>query len=270
VGTSGAYGGSTGAEWQRVRRDVDDFVSDPTPEKAEQVAADVGNALNDWDGDDGGEGGTTQQPVLPLPGLRRGRPASGGGGGGGAAGGGTAAGGGPRRGGSGRSRAAAARAGGRAVAAGYALRAGDGAILAALGLDLGELRDLDVFSATERILDELVPATGSIEGGEMRKAAANVLLELLDSDAPPDGPAAIRLFIAEYIYEIAITEIGAQLRDGSRDGTSTVADEEMVKDFIRARVDQVELPADMVTPAQFQSAIDGGLEDTRYLLGTRE
>ncbi|MGO9899777.1 MAG: hypothetical protein ACLP0J_08810 [Solirubrobacteraceae bacterium] len=270
MGTSGAYGGSSGAGWQRVRRDVDDFVTNPTPDKAEQVATDIANALK-WSADSNGDAAPASQAGLPLPGLRVNRPRGGRGGGGGGGGGGAAAGGGvPSRGGSGRSRAVVSRAGGQAVAAGYALRTGDGATLAVLGLDLAELQGLDAFSATERILDELVPATGSIEDGEMRKAAANALLELLDSSATPDGPAAIRLFIVEYIYEIAITEMGAQLRDGSRDGAGTVSEEEMVRDFIRARVDQIELPDNTVTPAQFEAAISTGLEDTRYLLGSSE
>jgi hypothetical protein len=192
------------------------------------------------------------------------------GGGGGGAGGAATSGGGSSRRGSGRSRAAASGAGGRAVGAGYALRAGDATTLAALGLDLGELQGLDAFSATERILDQLVPATGSIADGEMRKAAANALLELLDSTGPVDGAAAMRMFIVEYIYEIAITEIGHQLRDGSRDGASTVGEEELVRDYIRARVDQIELPNDAVTPAQFEAAISAGLTDTLYLVGSGE
>jgi hypothetical protein len=97
-----------------------------------------------------------------------------------------------------------------------------------------------------------------------------VLLELLESGTPPDGATAIRVFIVEYLYEIAITEMGAQLRDGRRDGATTVSDEDMVKDFIRARVDQIELPSDLITPAQFEAAINAGLADTRYLIGGEE
>lgn len=278
MGTSGAYGGSVGSDFGRARRKVNDFISDPSAESAKPALQQLVDALG-WQGDDadGGAGSdagaTDAQPAVDPnrrnP-MRPAAPRSGGGGGaaGGGGGGGRRSGGGG--GGGGRSRARAAGVGGRAAAAGYALRSADAATLAGLGLDLGELAGLDAFEQTSRIVDALVESSGSIEDDELRRATAAALLELLEYDGDADGETAVRLFITEYVFEIAITEFGDKLRDGSRPGEQTVVDEDVLKDTIRANVDQMEFGLGEVTPDAFEAAIRDGLGDVRDVFGDGE
>lgn len=275
MGTSGAYGGSSGAGFSRARRMINEFISDPSADTAKPALQQLVDAL-DWQGDDateagiaGSSGSTTEPASDPRPGApmrpstthrgSRGAGTGAGGSGGGSGGGGGA--------GGGRSRGRAARVGGRAAAAGYALRTGDAEALAALGLDLAELADLDAFEQTSRIVDTLVKSSGSIEDDEMRRATASALLELLEYDGDVDGDTTVRLFISEYIFEIAITEFGDKLRDGSRPGEQSVADEDVLKDTIRANVDQMQFGAGGVSPEAFEAAIRDGLRDVRDVFG---
>jgi hypothetical protein len=136
MGTSGAFGGSGGKDWQRARDDVSDLVNSPDSAKQQQVISDLATAL-DWDApdappapdhDDGDRPADAPPVQRPFGRLVRPRGAADGPGGGGAGGGRgpgvattTASG----RGGSGRrSRQRVAGVGGAVLAAGLALRAG--------------------------------------------------------------------------------------------------------------------------------------------------
>ena len=278
MGTAGAYGGSAGSEWQRVRHDADRFVDDPSADNAANVIRDVLDAMRP-EGDDGesptGESseerpanGTSEiaPPAMRLPGAIAARPRRGradGPGGGGTGGGGGRSGSGTTGGGGGRGQARLASAGGAALAAGTALRAGDSDALARFGLSLERLRGLDPLDQVGEILDAVIPDTGALEDAELRDAGAEALLRLLE-DEVDDTTEVVRTLVSEYVFAVCMTEVGAKLRRGDRPGVQGKNDEDTLRDVIRAYVDQVELPADTLTGGDFEAAIStvyGQVED---------
>lgn len=275
MGTSGAYGGSGGRGWGKARRDADDFADDPTNANAEQLLNDIAEAL-DWDGDSPHPGDQAppgeqlpdqpQRPDFgPLRPLTRGGGGDGpGGGSGGGGSGGAPAGGG----GGGRSRARAANVGGSVAAAGLALRNRDEATLRAFGLNLAELDALDSHEQAKRILDAVGASVGDLQEEELTQASAAALLGLLE-DEGATGVDAVRVFVVEYVFEVSLTEIGNELRDGTRDGWASVDTEDKLHDLIEARVAQVALPDD-VSSDNIRSVVDRALDDARtYLMSTR-
>lgn len=264
MGTSGAYSGSGGSAWQDARNAAGELINDPTSsEKQEATLADLANAL-DWDGSPDGEGQPDNRPedneaIAPeapteRPFGRLVRPRGGGGGfGGGGAGGGTG-GGGPSsgRGGKGRrSRRRSARVGGAVLAAGVALRQGDAATLDALGFSFSELASLSPLAQCNRILKALVGSGGDIDESEMLAASSTALITILIEDAPPDQ--AVRLFIVEYVMQVATTELGATLRTG--DGEISVQIEDELRSLVVARTDQIELDEDRLGAGELQDAL---------------
>jgi hypothetical protein len=270
MGTAGAYGGSAGSEWQRVRQDADRFVDDPSAENAADVIRDVLDAMRpEGDGEESPAGESPEErpahrtseiapPAMRLPGAiaarpRRGRgdgPGGGGTGGGSRSGSGS----GTTGGGGGRGRARLASAGGAALAAGTALRAGDSDALARFGLSLERLRGLDPLDQVGEILDAVIPDTGALEDAELRDAGAEALLRLLE-DEVDDTTEVVRTLVSEYVFAVCMTEVGAKLRRGDRPGVQGKNDEDTLRDVIRAYADQVELPADTLTGGDFEAAI---------------
>ena len=271
MGTSGAYGGSGGA-WGGAGQDAEDFADDPTDAGAEDLVDHTLQALQSEGGDEG-DGGEEEdlppEPFVPgpstLPGLRVRPPGGTGGAGGGRAGGG---GGGRTRtsgGGGGRSASRTAQAGGRAIAAGYALRAGDDAALRELGLSLAELAGLDVFEQMGRILDATVPASGSPQESEVRRATTNALIVLLkDGDDSPR--AVVEAFVSAYVFEALITEHGERLRAGDPSGANAKEIERRLKSAIRAYTAKVDFPETVISADDFKAAIEQVLTQTEELV----
>jgi hypothetical protein len=286
MGHSGAYGGSGGRDWQTVRDSTADLTANPTDGKQQaELLSQIADAL-DWDhdaptGDPGQDGGAptevtpgredqhaapiqTQLPFgrLVRPRGRRDRP---GGGGGAARGGGTERGSSARRkGGSGRrSRLHAASVGGAVLAAGLAVRSGDGATLGALGLSLDELRTLGPVAQCSRILNALVGSGADIDEAEMRSASSTALVTVLTEDLSP--VAAVRTFIVEYVMEITVTEIGATMREAEA-GEVSVEIEDGLRSLITAQVDQLALDGAQLGAQQLQDALYSALGSARTVL----
>lgn len=274
MGTSGAYGGSGGRAWGKARQQAGDYADDPTPANAESLLSNIADAL-DWDGDDEAapsepvgpqqlvpQGLFTSGPRVRTPGGRGEGPGGGGGRGGG--GGGTRSGGG---GGSGRSRSRAAAVGGSVAAAGLAVRDRDPAMLERFGLTLGELDGLNPHEQARRILDAVAGSVGGIQEDELQHASAMAVLALLDDNASPED--AVRAFITDYVFEVSITEVGNELRDGTRDGFTTVDEEDQLRDLIETAVNQVDLPA-RLDAENIQAVIFQALDDARTYLRAGE
>jgi hypothetical protein len=261
VGTSGAYGGSGGRAWGDAREKAGEYADDPTPANAEQLLATIAGAL-DWDGDGILQPLTTGEVRSPVAQQRR-RGVTGGadgpGGAGGGAGGGTQGGGGGR----GRSRAQAATVGGRVAAAGLALRNRDQEALDQFGLTLTELDRLDPHEQARRILDAVAGSVGGIQEDELQHASGVAVLALLDDGATADD--AIRAFMSDYVFEVSITEVGDELRDGTRDGYTTVDQEDQLRDLIETCVNQLDLPA-RLDASNIQEVIYDALDDARTFL----
>jgi hypothetical protein len=276
MGTSGAFGGSGGKDWQRARDDVADLVNSPdSTDQQHQVISDLANAL-DWDATDttltpSGEDSSrppdappAQQPFgrLVRPRGAVDGPSGGGGRGGGATTTGTGSGGSGRR-----SRQRVAGVGGAVLAAGLAVRAGDAGTLNALGLSLPELRELGPVAQCNRILNALVGSGADIDENEMRSASSTALIAVLTEDLSPT--AAVRVFIVEYVMEVSLTELGARLRELGT-GEISVKIEDDLRSLITAEVDQLALDDARLGPQQLQDALYDALGSARTVLRSLE
>jgi hypothetical protein len=275
MGTSGAYGGSGGRDWSAARDAAAELIATPGDQgKQESALADLADAL-DWDGDapeaDGEQPGDEaeedgarprpQPAAPPFPRLTqpRGRGDGPGGGAGGSGGGGGLGPGGRGR----RSRMRTANIGGAVLAAGLAVRQGDAATLGTLGLSLAELAEVSPLAQCSRILDALVGSGADIDESEIRAASSAALVAILTEDA---GPAqAVRLFIVEYVMEVAVTELGASLRaDGAGEVSIQVEDE--LRSLVIARTDRLELDGERLGPDELQNAVYKTLGVVRQVL----
>jgi len=261
MGTSDGGAGSGGA-WSGAGRGTSDFADAPTEDVADRLVAQGLRALKrDTQQQESLEDQLDPLPQVapqasPLPGLRI-RRGSGSGGLGGSGGGG---GGGGRRSssgssGGGRSSKYAARAGGRALAAGFALRRGDQEALAALGISLGDLKELSVFDQINLILNVTIPATGSPLEVEMRLAGGGALIQLLKA-GETDPRVVIETFVVEFVFETLVAEWGGKFRDGSRPGTTTREGERLLRSAISAYASQVEIQGGQVSAKDFEVAIE--------------
>lgn len=275
MGTSGAYGGSGGRDWSAARDAAAELIAAPgDQDKQEDALADLADAL-DWDGDapeadgeqpgdeaeDDGARPRPQPAAPPFPRLTqpRGRGDGPGGGAGGSGGGGGLGPGGRGR----RSRVRTANIGGAVLAAGLAVRQGDAATLETLGLSLAGLAEVSPLAQCSRILDALVGSGADIDESEIRAASSAALVAILTEDA---GPAqAVRLFIVEYVMEVAVTELGASLRaDGAGEVSIQVEDE--LRSLVTARTDQLELDGERLGPDELQNAVYETLGVVRQVL----
>ena len=276
MGTSGAYGGSGGRDWQAARDGVADLVADPTSaDQQADVISQMADAL-DWDGHVPNPPPPSDQPPgqQPLPDMApvaqqpfgalvrpRGGSSDGPGGLGGAGGGGTTAssgGGGGRR-----SRQRASRVGGAVLAAGLAVRAGDAGTLESLGLSLDELRGMRPLAQCARILNALVGSGADIDEAEMRSASSTALVAVLTEDLSPS--AAVRTFIVEYVMEISVTELGATMRENGS-GEVSIQVEDGLRSLVTAQVDQLALDDGRLGPQQLQDALHEALGSARAVL----
>ncbi|MBA2295954.1 MAG: hypothetical protein H0W16_12580 [Actinobacteria bacterium] len=279
MGTSGAYSGSGGA-WNGARRELNDLLTGGGA-SPDDVLAPAAGAI-DWDaepvdraaGDAAGGDDRPGSGEIPLIGTSvapiriRTRGGRGGGGVGVGAGGGRrqGTGGGSRRSRTSRSRQGAARIGASVAAAGYALRAGDATGLRRLGLDLSELVTLSPSQQAQRILDVLAGAAATIADVEVTKATSTMIIRLLEADTLPTAAETVAVFAAEYVYEIVLTELGSEMRDGSRDGGGTVVAEDDLHDVISARVAGLQIEGDSVEADALEAAIVEVLEFTRRVM----
>jgi hypothetical protein len=268
MGTSGAYGGSAGRAWGKVRQQASDYADNPSDANADKLLGGIADAV-DWDGDAANappQPGEAPQPLRPnfgqAPILGAGGRGSRGGGASGAGGGGS---GGGRSGtGRSRSRARAARVGGTAAAVGLAYRNRDAGTLARFNLTLAELDALDSFEQTKRILAAVGASLGDVPEEELMRASGSALLALLQ-DESPTGADGVRAFVTEYVWEVSLTEIGDAFRNGDRDGFASLDDEEQLRAVIETRVSQVELPEHLGTN-DIQAAVYTALDDARTFI----
>jgi hypothetical protein len=283
MGASGAYGGSGGRAWGKARAQAGEFGDNPSADNAKQLLANIADAL-DWDGDDGDQqdgdpdsGDGQQKTVLdqgaafvvrPRPRRLGGADGPSGDGGGGPTGGaGTAVGGTGGGAGTRRSRTRVAQVGGSVAAAGLAYRGRDEGTLRQFGLSLAQLDGLDAHEQARLILDAVTGSVGGMQEDELQHASGVAVLALLDPDTTSDD--AVRAFITDYVFDVSITEVGDELRDGTRDGYTTVDEEDQLSDIIETCVNQVDLPQQLAAD-NIQAAIYKALDDARAFLRAGE
>lgn len=136
-------------------------------------------------------------------------------------------------------------------------------MLQRFGLNLGELDDLDPHEQARSILDAVAGSVGGIQEDELQHAAGVAVLALLDDGATAED--AVRAFVTDYVFEVSITEVGDELRNGTRDGYTTVDQEDQLRDLIETSVNQLDLP-DRLDADNIQEAIYNALDDARTFL----
>jgi len=262
MGTAGAYGGTGGKPWKDVRDLFDDLASgegsggsgdgdgsdadDAESPPSDDLAA-LGSALaTALASDDPALNGTA--PVMPIASLLPVRRAGGGGGGGGVASGGSGLRGdsssaGRSGGGSSRSLVRGAARGGAAIGGAYALRAGDRAGLAELGLDLDELRQLGPRSQCARILDAVLGEAGHPDEAVLRAAAAEQLKAIVMQETAPSEADALREFVTAYVFQMGLVELRSELASGAIDVAAATRAEKRILGYIRQRARQISVPS---------------------------
>ena len=257
MGTSGAYGGSGKQSWGNVRTlfdalPEDDGETNGTQDQAVSSDSDVdavgglAEALGDALADDDS---TITEPAAPfslgnlLP-PSRGSGGIGGGGGGGGVIRGTSSASGRAGAGSKRSVTRAAARGGAAIGGAFALRAGDRAGLAELGLDLDELRGLGPRAQSARILDAVLGEGGHPDETALRAAAAEQLKVIVIQETPLSEGDALRAFIAAFVFQMALVELWADLARGVIDTQYAARKEGRLKRYIKQRVSTLDVASD--------------------------
>lgn len=279
MGTSNAYAGS-GGQWVGVADALDDWLDSlpyapPDNGEAPEQPADQPNADNHKP--DNQPDAPALDPVLKplsrilLSGSR-----------GSADGPGTGGGigtrpakppGGQSPSGTGRPRARVGRVGGRLVAGLGGLLSRDADALAELGLDLDELRTLDPYRQAQRLLDAATEDSiaETLEEDELRTAANRVAIWALGMDPPPSVEDLVRRFVAEYIYEVFLTEEGARIKSDTRNSTDARRAEQRVRDTINALVRQVQVqPAGLTATALADTVEDVYVKVLRIHAGDDE
>jgi hypothetical protein len=280
MGTSGAYGGSGNQAWNNARELLDDL---PVP------ASDGGGADGDDEDDaDGalaglagaladalaGDDATLRTPPAPftVAGLLPRRGSGGAGGGGAGRGGIRGEGGGAGRtgGGSRRSVARSAARGGAAIGGAYALRAGDRAALAELGLDLDELRGLGPRMQCARILDAVLGEAGHPDETALKIAAAEQLKAIITMDTPPSEADALRGFIAAFVFQMGLVELRADLAKDLIDSATATRKEGRLRRYLEKRASQLNVPTTgRMSIANFSTHADRLVREAIGLLRAR-
>jgi hypothetical protein len=66
-----------------------------------------------------------------------------------------------------------------------------------------------------------------------------------------------------------MTELGAKMRDGTRDGAAAVVTEDEIHDLIEARVASLQIEGNSVNAQDLEAALDDVLEFTRRIIHER-
>jgi hypothetical protein len=251
MGTSGAWGASQTERWRQARELLDqlqdpgppgpsdprpqpdtDPATDPPPAAAELLDA-IAAALA---GDDPVAADPAGRP-LPSLGALLGprRPGGGGTAVGGGSGGAT-----PGSGGGGgrRQLGRAAQRGGVAIGAAYALRRGDAAALADVGLNLAELQAMSPRAQRMALLDAILGQPNHPDDVAVRRAADEQLREILTSPSgdDPDPLDLLRGFVSRLLHQVAVVELVDQLDRGAADPAVALRKERRLGEWIRARL----------------------------------
>lgn len=255
MGHSGAYGGSTRQNWTSAHEQLGDLPPSPgadgSDDAADPAVAELWSTIAEAlvDDDPSLAGPPLAEDTYPLADLLARRPVAGrpsGGGDSGGRRGGTVSGetGSTGRRGSGSSRTVrqGAARGGAALGAAYALRQGDAGALAAVGLDLDELRTLSPTRQCIRILDAVLGEGGHPDDYALRRAVATAIKEALQSDQPPDEVDALRGLVANFVLQIALVELESELASGQVAPSEAAHRESRMRRWIRSRVRLVQFP----------------------------
>ena len=269
MGTSGAYGGTSG--WIGTQHATEDWL-DSTSSSGGNGESEGGNGETSPDEepssqdedvatDEQPDEGTEISPSIAniLSDVTRHlsevmQSSEGSGGGGGGAGSGLSGAGGP--GGGGKRRSNSAVSGGTAIAGAYGVISGSAGSLDDIGLSLDELSNLGHFEQAKRLVDTASEASSPLDEDEIRMVNSNfVLWAINQDDNPPEPEALVKEWVIEFVYRTWLTEAGAVLRNGSQDGASTHALEQEVRATLEAAASRIDLPTTGLRATHFQAAV---------------
>lgn len=231
MGTSGAYGGTSG--WGGIGSGTQDLID----------TGEVGGP----DAPGTAQGDPQLNPQVSRI-IRRlgGQLAAGGGGGGG--------------GGGGRSATRAASVGGRAVAGVNGLRNGSPAALAELGLSLSDMNGLDQWQQAQRLQEVATGASGEVTDSELRLANAEFIVWALDQEVAPTPVELANQWVVEYVWQVWVTEAGQRLTEKVDSTAERISYEAQMRAGLEVVVSASGLPDDRpLVAADFESAISDAI-----------
>ncbi|MFD8111045.1 MULTISPECIES: hypothetical protein [Streptomyces griseus group] len=249
MGTSGSYGGSGNADWKHTHDAFDALPvsgtgtqTPPDPAEGQQQLLDnildaLSTALHNDDADHG-RPPTSGYPLSALLASSRGGSRGGSGG----AGGGTRTPTGRAGAGSRRQVIKGSARGAAALAGAYALRNGDAARLQELGLDLAELRTLRPFAQISRILQTVLGDAGHPDEAALRKAATRYVKAVLLDPEPPPQQDGLRGLVTEWIYELALVELGSEKAQGNLTAQEAITKQRMIRSWLERRLKKIGVP----------------------------
>ena len=259
MGTSGSYGGTNRADWNRARNLLDDLINLPSESSIsspgevsnapiDEIVSDIWGAVSDalhgedpswnqpetWDGFDLenllprvrpvrqlGTSLGTGVPSAPIQGQTSSK---------------------GRRGSrSTRSIVKGASRGAIAIAGGYALRNSDSDTLSQIGLNLAELQAKGPRAQWVTILDELLGEPGHPDEFALREAVSEVLKQIILGDVAPELEISLKAFFGNYIYKLVIIELSERLRNDQISPEESETRERMMKRWATSRVSAIQL-----------------------------
>jgi hypothetical protein len=255
MGTSGAYGGSGAKPWEDAH-DAYDAAGGagaaggpsgpdgpgPSDVQIENFVSALMKALA------GGAGPAAGSSGYPLSSLRPGRGGGGNGGGGGGGGGGSSSSGASR---GGRNLGRQTARGAAGVAGASALRSGDSATLAELGLDLTYLESLSSSRAKcVYIADTVLGAPSHPDDVALRAATLRTMVDVLRAKEPLAPAQEMRLFLQNLVYEQVLVELTSQQRADNLTPQRAKEIEDKAKKYLRTSVSKMSLSTTAKMSAQ--------------------
>jgi len=266
MGTSGAYGGSGRRDWKKARQLLLDFPQSANgsgtdgaqpPNEDEMIDSLWGTIADALVGEDPSlDNPSVDEELISLdhfvPHLRVRSSQRSGGAGGAVQGARRPVG---RSGtGSRRQVARSAARGGTALGAAYAVRRGEAGPLEELGLSLDDLRGLSPVRQCAAILDAVLGEGGHPDEFALRKASLESLKQILQSESPPEEIDAVRGFVVNFVFELMLVELQAELDAGTVDATESAQREKKMRRYLERRVGQVRLNASgQVKPSELRA-----------------
>lgn len=239
MGTSGAYGGSGNQSWDTAHDAYSNATAGgPGPSDA-QVQTFVNAFMQALAKTAGPTPGPSSYPLASLRPQRARGPGDSGGSSSSAGGGGA------------RNLGRQTARGAAAVAGASALRAGNRATLADLGLDLHHLDSLPTPRARcAYIVDTLLGAPSHPDDVALRAATLRTMVEIQKAKELPTAGQQMELFLQHLAYEQVLVELTSQRRSDTITPQRAKEIEEKAKKYLRASVRAMKLPQEAILTAQ--------------------
>jgi hypothetical protein len=75
----------------------------------------------------------------------------------------------------------------------------------------------------------------------------------LTQEEQPTPTDVVRRWVLEYVWQVWLTEVGGELRDGTRDGKDSLSLERLVRSTLETSLASVSLPPDGLRAQDFRT-----------------